>query len=150
MSHVSGLVAAGLAPSPFEHCDVVTTTTHKTLRGPRSGVIFYRTGVKGVDKSGAAVPYDYASKINSAVFPGLQGGPHNHQIAAVATAMRQATTPAFKAYQAQVIRNAQTLAESFMAAGLDVVTKGTDNHLVWLDLRSFKLSGAKAEKILEE
>ncbi|KAF2361672.1 Pyridoxal phosphate-dependent transferase [Trinorchestia longiramus] len=116
------------------------------LVGPHGRIM----GVKCVDKSGAEVQYDYGQRINSAVFPGLQGGPHNHQIAAVSTAMKQAATPAFKIYQQQVINNAKKLAECFMAEDLDVVTKGTDNHLVWLDLRRQKLSGAKAEKILEE
>lgn len=150
MSHVSGLVAAGLGPNPFVYCDVVTTTTHKTLRGPRSGVIFYRKGKKGVDKSGDPIFYDYEDKINQAVFPGLQGGPHNHQIAAVAVAMRHATLPVFKQYQQQVVKNAQALANGLQGMGYKVVTGGTDNHLVWLDMRPSQLSGGKAEKVLEE
>ncbi|XP_045119272.1 serine hydroxymethyltransferase-like [Portunus trituberculatus] len=150
MSHVSGLVAAGVTSDPFQYCDVVTTTTHKTLRGPRSGVIFYRRGQKGTDKAGNPIFYDYEDKINQAVFPGLQGGPHNHQIAAIAVAMRQAALPAFVDYQKQVILNAQALAAGLVAAGYKVVTGGTDNHLVWLDLRPSGLSGGKAEKVLEE
>lgn len=150
MSHVSGLVATKLTSDPFEYCDVVTTTTHKTLRGPRSGVIFYRKGQKGVDKDGKPILYDYENKINQAVFPGLQGGPHNHQIAAVAVAMRQAALPAFRDYQIQVVANAQALAEGLKTAGYKVVTGGTDNHLVWLDLRSVGLSGGKGERVLEE
>ncbi|XP_066959275.1 serine hydroxymethyltransferase isoform X2 [Macrobrachium rosenbergii] len=150
MSHVSGLVATGLTTNPFEHCDVVTTTTHKTLRGPRSGVIFYRKGQKGVDKNGDPVTYDFEDKINQAVFPGLQGGPHNHQIAAVAVAMRQAALPSFREYQAQVIKNAQALAKGLQEAGYRIVTGGTDNHLVWVDMRSVGLTGGKAEKILED
>ncbi|KAK3861019.1 hypothetical protein Pcinc_032974 [Petrolisthes cinctipes] len=150
MSHVSGLVAAGITSNPFMYCDVVTTTTHKTLRGPRSGVIFYRKGQKGVDKSGNPVFYDYEDKINQAVFPGLQGGPHNHQIAGVAVAMRQASLPAFTEYQKQVVKNAQSLAAGLQKLGYKVVTGGTDNHLVWLDMRPNKLSGGKAERILEE
>merc|ERR1712079_589015 len=89
MAHISGLVAAGVIPSPFEYCDVVTSTTHKTLRGPRAGVIFYRKGVKGYKKNGDPIMYDYGPRINSAVFPGLQGGPHNHQIAALCVALKQ-------------------------------------------------------------
>lgn len=150
MSHVSGLVATKLTSDPFEYCDVVTTTTHKTLRGPRSGVIFYRRGPKGVDKTGKTINYDYEDRINQAVFPGLQGGPHNHQIAAVAVAMRKAALPDFKAYQQQVISNAQALSDGLIKAGYKVVTGGTDNHLVWLDLRPSGLSGGKAEKVLEE
>lgn len=150
MSHVSGLVAAGLTSNPFDYCDVVTTTTHKTLRGPRSGVIFYRKGQKGVDKNGKPIMYDYEDKINQSVFPGLQGGPHNHQIAAIAVVMRQAAEPSFKEYQEQVIKNAQALAAGLDKAGYKIVTGGTDVHLVWVDMRCVKLSGGKAEKILEE
>ncbi|MCL4134799.1 UNVERIFIED_CONTAM: hypothetical protein GTU68_039558 [Idotea baltica] len=102
MAHVSGLVAAGLAPSPFEFCDIVTTTTHKTLRGPRGGLIFYRRGQKGTDKEGKPILYDYEDKVNQAVFPGLQGGPHNYQTAGIAVALKQAKTPEFKSYQEQV------------------------------------------------
>lgn len=149
MAHVSGLVAAGLTSNPFEYCDVVTTTTHKTLRGPRSGVIFYRKGVKGVDRNGKEILYDYEDKINSAVFPGLQGGPHNHQIAGIAVAMKQAQTPEFKEYQKQVVKNAQVLAKGLAERGYKIVTGGTDNHLVWADMRCVKLSGAKAERVLE-
>ncbi|RVE42383.1 hypothetical protein evm_012961 [Chilo suppressalis] len=103
MAHVSGLVAAGVIPSPFEHCDIVTTTTHKTLRGPRAGVIFYRKGVRSVKANGTKVMYDFESRINQAVFPGLQGGPHNNAIAGIATAMKQATSSEFVYYQQQVI-----------------------------------------------
>merc|ERR1711887_151244 len=99
MAHVSGLVAAGLVPSPFEYCDVVTSTVHKTLRGPRAGIIFYRKGVRSVDKAGVVTKYDIENKINLAVFPGLQGGPHNHAIAGIAVAMKQANTEEFKEYQ---------------------------------------------------
>lgn len=149
MSHISGLVAAAVTPSPFIFCDIVTTTTHKTLRGPRSGIIFYRTGLKCIGDNDEDIHYDFGARINSAVFPGLQGGPHNHQIAAVATAMRQAVTPAFKDYQTQVLVNAVELARGLSEAGYKVVTGGTDTHLVWVDLRSHKLSGAKAERVLE-
>ncbi|XP_047486083.1 serine hydroxymethyltransferase-like isoform X1 [Penaeus chinensis] len=150
MSHVSGLVATGLTTNPFEYCDIVTSTTHKTLRGPRSGIIFYRRGQKGVDKTGKPIMYDYEDKINQAVFPGLQGGPHNHQIAGIAVAMRQAAEPSFKEYQQQVIKNAQALAKGLQEKGYKIVTGGTDNHLVWVNMRTVGLSGGKAEKILEE
>lgn len=102
MAHISGLVAAGLVPSPFDHSDLVTTTTHKSLRGPRGAMIFYRKGVRRVDKkTGAEVPYDIEERLNFAVFPGLQGGPHNHTIAGLAVALKQAATPEFVAYQRQ-------------------------------------------------
>ena len=149
MAHVSGLVAAGVAPNPFDYCDVVTSTTHKTLRGPRAGVIFYRRGVKTVDASGKQVVYDYEDKINQAVFPGLQGGPHNNTIAAIATAMKQAATPEFRAYQQQVVTNAKRLAECLQEKNYKVVTAGTDNHIVWVDVRTVGLTGGKADKVLE-
>merc|ERR1719244_1802063 len=93
MAHISGLVASGVVPSPFDHADVVTTTTHKSLRGVRSGMIFYRRGQKGQDKAGNPIMYDYEAKINNAVFPALQGGPHNHAIGGVAVALKQAMSP---------------------------------------------------------
>lgn len=151
MSHISGLVAAGVVPSPFEHCDIVTSTTHKTLRGPRAGIIFFRKGIKTpADGAKAAVHYDFENRINQAVFPGLQGGPHNHAIAAIAVAMKHAQTEEFKEYQTQVIRNAQELSRGLQELGYKVVTGGTDNHLILVDLRSAGLSGAKGEKVLEE
>lgn len=150
MAHVSGLVAAGLAPSPFEYADVVTTTTHKTLRGPRAAIIFYRKGVKSVDKNGVKTNYDYEEKINFTVFPGLQGGPHENAIAGIATAMKQAASPEFKKYQEQVAKNAKVLGETLVSKGYTIVTGGTDNHLISLDLRPFGLNGARAERILEE
>ena len=102
MAHVAGLVAAGQVPSPFEYCDVVTSTVHKTLRGPRAGIIFYRKGLRSVDRNGVETKYDIENKINLAVFPGLQGGPHNHAIAGIAVAMKQAKTEEFVDYQKQV------------------------------------------------
>ncbi|CAG2182382.1 unnamed protein product, partial [Oppiella nova] len=150
MAHVSGLVAAKLVPSPFEYCDIVTTTTHKTLRGPRAGIIFYRKGVKSVSKTGEKELYDFEDKINQAVFPGLQGGPHDNSIAGIATAMKQAASPEFVEYQKQVVSNAKTLATSLQSKGYKCVTGGTDNHLVWVDLRPKGLNGARAERILEE
>nr|XP_049699875.1 serine hydroxymethyltransferase isoform X2 [Helicoverpa armigera] len=149
MAHISGLVAAGVIPSPFEYCDIVTTTTHKTLRGPRAGVIFYRKGVRSVKANGTKVMYDLENKINQSVFPGLQGGPHNHAIAAIATAMKQATTPEFVEYQTQVVKNAQRLCKGLMSRGYEVATGGTEVHLILVDMRSAGLTGAPAERILE-
>lgn len=150
MAHVGGLVAAQQAPSPFEYCDVVTTTTHKTLRGPRAGVIFFRKGVRSTTKAGEKILYDLESKINQAVFPGLQGGPHDNTIAAIAVAMKQAQSPEFKAYQEQVVKNARTLGEELIKKGYTLVSGGTDNHLVWVNLQPSGLNGARAEKVLEE
>jgi len=151
MAHVAGLVAAGLVPSPFEYCDVVTSTVHKTLRGPRAGIIFYRKGVRSVDRNGVETKYDIENKINLAVFPGLQGGPHNHAIAGIAVAMKQANTEEFKNYQKQVIENAKAVASGLMTLGYCVVTGGTDCHIIHLDLKKSPgaLSGAKGELILE-
>jgi glycine hydroxymethyltransferase len=110
MAHISGLVAAGVVPSPFEQCDIVTTTTHKTLRGPRAGVIFFRKGVKTPGAEGKqAVLYDFENRINQAVFPGLQGGPHNHAIAGIAVAMKHAKTEEFKVYQQQVTSRTESV-----------------------------------------
>merc|ERR1711879_980484 len=105
MAHISGLVAGRVTPSPFEHADVVTTTTHKSLRGPRGAMIFYRRGQRSVDKKGNPIMFDIEEKINQCVFPGLQGGPHNHTITALAVALKQAQTPEFREYQEQVIKN---------------------------------------------
>ncbi|KAK0096943.1 hypothetical protein PV326_003794 [Microctonus aethiopoides] len=150
MAHISGLVAAGLIPSPFEYSDVVSTTTHKTLRGPRAGVIFFRKGVRSIGKNGEKIMYDIENRINQAVFPGLQGGPHNHAIAAIATAMKQAKTEEFVNYQKQVIANAVKLCKCLQQRGYKISTDGTDIHLILVDLRNVGISGAKAEKILEE
>jgi len=150
MAHISGLVAAKVVPSPFEHCDIVTTTTHKTLRGPRAGVIFYRKGVRSIGKNGEKINYDFEGKINQAVFPGLQGGPHNNAIAGIAIAMRQSKTPEFVAYQRQVLANAKALAKGLQDKGYKCVSGGTDNHLVWVDLRNKGINGARVEKVLEE
>ncbi|CAM4352661.1 hypothetical protein PO909_001341 [Leuciscus waleckii] len=150
MAHISGLVAAGVVPSPFEYSDVVTTTTHKTLRGCRAGVIFFRKGVRSVDaKTGKETLYNLESLINQAVFPGLQGGPHNHAIAGVAVALKQALTPEFKNYQLQVLANCRALAATLMEKGYKVVTSGSDNHLILVDLRSNGTDGGRAEKVLE-
>ncbi|XP_063707173.1 serine hydroxymethyltransferase isoform X2 [Culicoides brevitarsis] len=150
MAHISGLVAAGIIPSPFEYADVVSTTTHKTLRGPRAGVIFFRKGVRSVNAKGEKVMYDLESRINQAVFPALQGGPHNNTIGGIATAMLQAKTPEFREYQEQVVKNAQQLCKGLISRGYKIATGGTDVHLVLVDLRQNGITGARAEYILEE
>ncbi|KAK7092739.1 serine hydroxymethyltransferase, mitochondrial-like [Littorina saxatilis] len=150
MSHISGLVAANVIPSPFDYADVVSSTTHKTLRGPRSGIIFYRKGVKGVDKkTGKEIMYDFEKKINNAIFPGLQGGPHEHQIAAVAVALKEALRPEYKEYQQQVLKNAKALSDALIKRGYKVVSGGTDNHLVLVDLKPQGTDGARVERVLE-
>merc|ERR1711988_1725713 len=126
VAHISGLVATGLHPSPFEHCDVVTTTTHKSLRGPRAGMIFF----KYCDQ----FP-DIKERIDMAVFPALQGGPHNHQIGALASQLLEVATPEFKKYSQEVRANAKALGDAMMAKGHKLATDGTDNHLILLDLR---------------
>uniref|UniRef100_A0A0D6R218 Serine hydroxymethyltransferase n=1 Tax=Araucaria cunninghamii TaxID=56994 RepID=A0A0D6R218_ARACU len=150
MAHISGLVAAQEAANPFDYCDIVTTTTHKSLRGPRAGMIFYRKGPKPPKKGqpeGAV--YDYEDRINFAVFPSLQGGPHNHQIAALAVALKQVMTPGFKAYAKQVKANAVALGNYLMKKGYKLVTDGTENHLVLWDLRPLGLTGNKVEKVCD-
>jgi len=150
MAHISGLVSAGVVPSPFDYSDIVTTTTHKSLRGPRGAMIFYRKGVRSVTKKGEQIMYDLESKINFSVFPGFQGGPHNHTIAALATALKQALTPEYKAYQKQVLVNCQELARVLMSKGYHLVGGGTDNHLVLVDLKkSRNIDGARVERVLE-
>ncbi|XP_043945523.1 serine hydroxymethyltransferase, cytosolic isoform X2 [Protopterus annectens] len=150
MAHISGLVAAGAVPSPFELCDIVSTTTHKTLRGCRAGMIFYRKGVRSVDpKTGKEIMYNLEGPINQAVFPGLQGGPHNHAIAGIAVTLKQAMTPEFKAYQKQVVANCKALSAAMMDLGYNVVTGGSDNHLILVDLRNRGTDGGRAEKVLE-
>jgi glycine hydroxymethyltransferase len=127
IAHVAGLIAAGAHPSPVPHAHIVTTTTHKTLRGPRGGIIM--TTARGLAKDA-----DLATKVDKAVFPGLQGGPHDHQTAAIAIALKEAGTEEFKAYGHQVVANAKALAKSLTANGLTVVSGGTENHLILLDL----------------
>merc|ERR1712088_1272247 len=146
---VAGLVAAGLVPSPFEYCDIVTSTVHKTLRGPRAGIIFYRKGVRSVGKDGKEIMYDLGEKINLAVFPGLQGGPHNTAIAGIAVAMGLAKTEEFRHYQRETVKNAQVLGQELQNLGYKIVTGGTDNHIILCDLSPKKLSGSKSERILE-
>lgn len=149
MAHISGLVSAGVVPTPFDHADVVTTTTHKALRGPRGALIFFRKGVRSVTKKGTEVMYDLEGPINSSVFPGLQGGPHNHTISALAVALKQAQEPAFIDYQKQVLANAQVLAKGLVEKGYDLVSGGTENHLMLVNLRSKGMDGARAERVLE-
>jgi len=150
MAHISGLVSAGAIPSCFPYSDVVTTTTHKSLRGPRGAMIFFRKGQKGTDKKGNPVMYDLESKINFSVFPGLQGGPHNHTIGALATCLKQAKTPEFVEYQNQVLRNSSRLAEELTKLGYKLVSDGTDNHLVLVDMKTSRsIDGARVERILE-
>lgn len=150
MAHISGLVAAGVIPSPFEFADVVTTTTHKSLRGPRGAMIFFRKGVRSVDKKGREVQYDLEGPINASVFPGHQGGPHNHTITALAVALRQAQTPEFKTYQEAVLSNAQAFARQLRdGLGYSLVSGGTDNHLVLVDLKPKGIDGARVERVLE-
>jgi glycine hydroxymethyltransferase len=136
MAHFAGLVAAGLHPNPMEHCDFVTSTTHKTLAGPRSGFILCTE--------------EHAQAVDRAVFPGMQGGPLEHTIAAKATCFKIAATEAFSDYQSQVRRNADTLSDTLIEGGLDVLTGGTDTHLLQLDLRSTDWTGKDAEERLDE
>lgn len=149
MAHISGLVAAGVMPSPFQYADIVTTTTHKSLRGPRGAMIFFRKGQRGTDKKGNPIMWELEDKINAAVFPGHQGGPHNHTITALAVALKQAKSPEFVAYQQQVLKNNQRMAQEFISRGYKLVSGGTDNHLILVDLRPKSLNGQKVEKVLE-
>ncbi|KAL2551705.1 Serine hydroxymethyltransferase 1 [Forsythia ovata] len=149
MAHISGLVAADVIPSPFEYADVVTTTTHKSLRGPRGAMIFFRKGVKEINKQGKEVLYDYEDKINQAVFPGLQGGPHNHTITGLAVALKQAVTPEYKAYQEQVLSNCSKFAQTLVEKGYELVSGGTENHLVLVNLKNKGIDGSRVEKVLE-
>jgi len=137
MAHIAGLVAAGVHPSPVPHCDVVTTTTHKTLRGPRGGLILCRDA-------------DFARKFDKAVFPGTQGGPLEHVIAAKAVAFGEALKPEFKAYCRDVVANAAALAQRLIERGIDVVSGGTDNHVVLLDLRSIGMTGKVADLLVSD
>lgn len=136
MAHIAGLVATGLHPSPVPYADVVTTTTHKTLRGPRGGVILCKE--------------EFAKKIDKAIFPGAQGGPLMHIIAAKAVALGEALKPEFKTYQERILKNATALAGSLTASGFDLVSGGTDNHLMLVDLRAANITGKEMEKRLDE
>jgi len=136
MAHFAGLVAAGLHPSPLPHCELVTTTTHKTLRGPRGGMILFRRA--------------YEKSINSSVFPGNQGGPLMHVIAAKAVALHEASTLAFRDYQRQIVANAKALADGLMRRGFRLLSGGTDNHLMMVDLRGTEISGKLAQETLDK
>jgi len=140
MAHISGLVATGFHVSPFDYVDLVTTTTHKSLRGPRSGMIFFKYSDK--------IP-DIKERIDMAVFPALQGGPHNHQIGGLAVQLKEVMTPAFKEYMGAVIRNTKTMAKRLMDKGHKLMTDGTDNHLILWDVRPHGLTGSKVEKVCE-
>jgi glycine hydroxymethyltransferase len=131
MAHIAGLVAAGIHPSPIPHADVVTSTTHKTLRGPRGGLILSKE--------------DYCSRLNSQIFPGIQGGPLMQVIAAKALAFKQAATPEFRAYQHQVVKNAGALVAHLLADGIDLVSGGADNHMLLVDLTSLSITGKEAQ-----
>jgi glycine hydroxymethyltransferase len=135
IAHIAGLVAAGLHPSPVPYAEFVTTTTHKTLRGPRSGMIMCRE--------------DMAKKLNSSIFPGIQGGPLMHVVAAKAVALKEAMTPEFKAYQGQVVKNASAMASALVSRGFRLVSGGTDNHLMLVNLKDSELTGKDAEAALE-
>ncbi len=137
MAHIAGLVAAGLHPSPMPYADVVTSTTHKTLRGPRGGLILTNDE-------------ELSKKINKAIFPGTQGGPLMHVIAAKAVCFGEALKPEFKAYQQQIVKNAQVLARELVARGFNLVSGGTDNHLMLVDLQPFSITGKELEKKLDE
>lgn len=137
MAHIAGLVAAGLHPTPMGHADVVTSTTHKTLRGPRGGLILTNNE-------------DLGKKFNSLIFPGIQGGPLEHVIAGKAVAFKEALTPEFKTYQEQVIRNSKTLASTLLQHGIELVSGGTDNHLILVKTDSVNMSGKEAGEILEK
>ncbi|KAL2115357.1 hypothetical protein VTJ04DRAFT_9612 [Mycothermus thermophilus] len=156
MAHISGLVAAKVIPGPFGYADIVTTTSHKSLRGPRGALIFYRRGVRRTNpKTGAEELYNLEGPINQSVFPGHQGGPHNHTIAALAVALKQAQTPEFRTYQSQVLANAKALARRLGepkekgGLGYRIVSGGTDNHLVLVDLKPQGIDGARVERVLE-
>jgi len=136
MAHIAGLVAAGVHPSPVPHAEYVTTTTHKTLRGPRGGMILCQE--------------EYAKKLNSNIFPGIQGGPLMHVIAAKAVAFKEALAPEFKVYAQQVVKNAQTLADELVSRGYNLVSGGTDNHLMLVDFSGSELTGKVAEETLEK
>ncbi len=134
MAHIAGLVAAGVHPSPIPYADVVTSTTHKTLRGPRGGLILAKT--------------DYSAKLNSEVFPGIQGGPLMHVIAAKAVAFKEAINDSFREYQKNIVKNAKTLGARLMNEGIDLVSNGTDNHMMLADLKNLNITGKEAENIL--
>src|SRR5690606_21141218 len=136
IAHIAGLVAAGVHPSPVGHADVISTTTHKTLRGPRGAMLMTNSD-------------EHAVAINKAVFPGLQGGPHNHTTAAIAVALQEAAQPEFKAYAEQIVKNAKALADELLSRGYDLVSGGTDNHLILIDLTNKGIGGKPAAQALD-
>jgi len=142
IAHIAGLVAGGVHPSPVPYVHIVTTTTHKTLRGPRGGMIM-------VTKKGIQKDAELPKKIDKAVFPGLQGGPHENSIAAIAVCLKEASAPAFKKYAAQVVKNAKVLGEELKKYGFNLISGGTDNHLILIDLRNKNITGAEAQDLLE-
>ncbi len=142
IAHIAGLVAGGSHPSPVPYVHIVTTTTHKTLRGPRGGIIM-------VTKKGLAKDADLAKKIDKAIFPGLQGGPHENAIAAIAVCLKEASTPAFKKYAAEIVKNAKALAGELKNYDFNLISGGTENHLMLIDLRNKHISGAEAQDLLE-
>ncbi|MFH1372016.1 MAG: serine hydroxymethyltransferase [Planctomycetota bacterium] len=135
IAHISGLVVAGIHKSPVPYADIVSTTTHKTLRGPRGGMLLCKT--------------EYADKVDKSVFPGLQGGPHMHTITAIAVALAEADTPEFVAYAKQIVKNAKVMAEKLLESGFNLVSGGTDNHLILIDLRNKNIPGKKLAKALD-
>lgn len=149
MAHISGLVSAGVTESPFPYSDIVTTTTHKSLRGPRGAMIFFRKGLRKTTKKGKEIFYDLEKKINFSVFPAHQGGPHNHTISALAVALKQTQYPEYKEYQQKVVDNAASFADSLKSKGFNLVSGGTDTHLILIDLRSKEIDGARLEAVLE-
>ncbi|KAH8902302.1 serine hydroxymethyltransferase-like protein [Coniochaeta sp. PMI_546] len=156
IAHISGMVAAKVVPGPFGYADIVTTTSHKSLRGPRGAMIFFRRGVRRTNpKTKVDEMYNLETPINQSVFPGHQGGPHNHTIAALSVALKQAQTPEFRAYQEQVLSNAQALARRLAepkgkgGLGYTLVSGGTDNHLVLADLKPQGIDGSRVERVLE-
>ena len=151
IAHIAGLIAAGVHPSPFPYCDIVTTTTHKTLRGPRGAIIFARKDkfIKSKVKSQMS-NVSIVKLIDQSIFPGHQGGPHNHQTLAIAQALIEAQTPKFKQYATQIIKNSKTLAEELQKRSYKIISDGTDNHLFLIDLTNKNMSGGEAEKKLEK
>lgn len=156
MAHISGMVAAQVMPGPFPYADIVTTTSHKSLRGPRGALIFFRRGVRRTNpKTKQDELYNLEGPINASVFPGHQGGPHNHTIAALAVALKQAQAPEFRAYQERVLANARALARRLGepkgkgGLGYSLVSGGTDNHLVLADLKPQGIDGGRVERVLE-
>jgi glycine hydroxymethyltransferase len=149
IAHISGLIIAGLLSNPFDYVDIVTTTTHKTLRGPRGGMIFFRKGIKKNEK-GTEIMWDLEEKINFSVFPSFQGGPHNNTIASLSVALKEALSPEFKEYQIQIKKNAQALANELLKRGYTLVSGGTDNHLMLVDLRPQDIDGARVDALLEK